>query len=562
MNPEELERSVRFVSEHLADILDGCPGSDSPQRRDLIARVASLLVGRYYLHEPALFWEELSHSPFGLCAALDALDTLEHCGLQVVQRRRGYGDDARALMRGLEQAIDELRSDCIRMARESGPTVLVDAGALERVAVPMFVLSAGRSAAALNAAGRTWQAGRGGERCYQVFFAAASDCPGCQLDAALCGAAPARCSARLADGRAVDLARLTPMSVLAHFGAPAGNAARAEPMRAGEGQGDQVGAGLLEHIGSGIMFVDRSERIAFANGFARELLGDALVGASLTEVLPGARMPRDERQHTLRVTLGGKEVTLGYRCVTGVLDGTPGWVVSVRDITEIERLRVEMDQMRRLSEIGRMCAVVAHEIRNPLAGIMATIQSIEEDARGVGLGQPLEQVQQEVNRLSELLTGFFAFVRHRPPRRRATDVAALIRQATSSAAPRLAGATCQTDIAVGRKVWVDPDQLHQVLLNLIINAADAVDGRGTVRVRARVEVDQLAIDVIDDGCGIPRDRLGQVFDAFYTTKPGGTGLGLSICYRVINAHGGAIRIDSAHGIGTRVQLTIPALEPP
>jgi len=562
---DSVENAARFVSEHVDEILAECPGG-APQRHEAVARMTSLLVGRYHLREPSFFWEELDRTPFGICAALDAFDVLERCVLRVIRRRLGDTHRALDVVRGLERSLDELRSDCVQLARQSGRALVIDAGTLDHLPAPLFTVSIAREVSGVNAAGRALLTERRAGRCYEAFLGRTAQCEPCPLESALATTAPRRCPPPAGAPDAwVELAPITPDSALAYFG-PSDRQTRRRiehhAQRNSADLGEQVGAGLLESIGSGVMFVDREQRIAFANTVATELFGGDVIGANLAEFLPGADAIDDERQHKVRIRLGGRELLLGYRCMPCSLEGTPGRVISVRDITEIERMRSEMDKMKRLSEIGRMCAVVAHEIRNPLAGIMATIQSIEEEAIAAGLDQPLATVQHEVTRLSELLSGFFAFVRYRPPRRRMTDIRALVDGVLRSAAPRLAEIHHLVDVDVEERVWVDPDQLHQALLNLVINAADAVGESGTIRLRACVEADRLEIDVIDDGCGIPRDQLDSVFDAFYTTKAGGTGLGLSISYRIANAHGGAIHIDSAHGIGTRVHIAVPAFEPP
>lgn len=553
MTPREQHESVaRFFADQIPALLQLSLGErPSAERRALMERVAAVVVDRLCLEDSVLLWEDFSNTPQGLCALLDGLDSLEHAALSIVHARGPSASPELPSLGAISEALDELRTQCVRLSRSRNDGSLLDFSPLERLTDALFVLSRDRSLAAMNAAARQVLAERTGRSCHEVFFDRAERCDDCPLDEVLDGWQQRHCPSLGAARERVGLGPLAANSAIAFLAPPP---APSVPVRHDR---DAVGAALLESIGSGVLFADGDGRIVFVNGLARELFGGDVTDERLEEVVPGLELLNDGQQRRFLLRRASGELQIGYRCVPCTLEGTRGTVVTFRDITELLRMKDDLEKLQRLSEVGRMCALVAHEIRNPLAGIMATIQSIETEAEAAGLREPLDTVRREVTRLAELLTSFFGFVRQVPPRRRLVDLRIVVSRARLSAGRTLDGVELKTDLDALPLVRVDPDQLQQVLLNLLLNAADATQRRGTIAVRATVAAGRLHLEVEDDGCGIAPHVLDHVFDAFFTTKPRGTGLGLSVCYRIVAAHDGTIRVESEPRRGTTVLIEIP-----
>ena len=225
---------------------------------------------------------------------------------------------------------------------------------------------------------------------------------------------------------------------------------------------------------------------------------------------------------------------------------------------ESERTRADREALLRLSQVGRACAMVAHEIGNPLAAIKATLQSIEHEAAGAGLGDTLGAVFREIDRLDKILGELLGFVRHRAPRRTRSELGPIVARARTAAGARLEGIGFHGVLGALPEVLCDPDQIEQVLLNVFLNAADAMPGGGKLGWSAREEGDRLVIVVEDTGPGVPPSQRGRVFESFYTTKPTGVGLGLAVCFRIMSDHGGSISIEDREGArGAAVRLTLP-----
>ncbi len=326
------------------------------------------------------------------------------------------------------------------------------------------------------------------------------------------------------------------------------------------------GTSLLDEINIGLVMIGDGGEILVTNRVADGLLTGRTGGVPLMHKLfdlldAAERTESGRRSRETTVDLlddQGKKTIVSVRIVSSRRMGT---LITLADVTETERSQAERRQIERLSEVGKACAMVAHEIGNPLAAIKATIQSIEHEAAAAGLGDSLHAVNREIDRLNNMLGQLLGFVRHRPPRRTKSEIATIVSRARHMAEGRLERIRFSARFGLLRPLWVDQDQLQQVLLNLFINASDAMPDGGDLWLYAGIEEDQLLLRVEDSGIGIPPEFVDKVFDSFFTTKPTGTGLGLSICYRIVTDHGGSITIGPRSGnvSGTCVTINLPIM---
>jgi signal transduction histidine kinase len=224
----------------------------------------------------------------------------------------------------------------------------------------------------------------------------------------------------------------------------------------------------------------------------------------------------------------------------------------------IERLK----KAERLYAAGQLSASLAHEIRNPLASISGAAGILKRGhASGQNVKDCLEIIEKETQRLNKLLTAFLDFARPRAPRFQATDLVSVIDSVTSL----LSHSSEFETIHLRREVMsplpeieCDPEQLKQVLLNLLINAAEASPANGTVWIFARRERDRITISVRDEGPGIAFDQRERIFDPFFTTKENGTGLGLAIASMIVEQHGGLLDVEQNTSEGMTFRLELPA----
>lgn len=235
----------------------------------------------------------------------------------------------------------------------------------------------------------------------------------------------------------------------------------------------------------------------------------------------------------------------------------------VRRMQDLERAHYEqrISEAEHLASIGQLAASLAHEIKNPLAGISGAIQVL---GAGMAPDHPHREIIAEslrqIDRLDAAVRDLLIYARPKPPEKTHVDFAELIGHALvllrEEPSFRHVRVICE-NMDTPCFVQADEAQLHQVVSNLLLNAAHACERGGTIRCRLD-EADALVrLTVEDDGCGMASDVLVRVFEPFYTTKARGTGLGLSICKRIVEAHRGAMDIESKIGKGTRVTVEIP-----
>jgi signal transduction histidine kinase len=210
--------------------------------------------------------------------------------------------------------------------------------------------------------------------------------------------------------------------------------------------------------------------------------------------------------------------------------------------------------------MGRMAAGIAHEIRNPLGIIRATTERLGR--RHPGDAAQFGSITDEVDRLAGILAGYLAFAADRPSQLEPIDLVPLVQGAVALDQPALAEAGIRLESALTvatAPILGDPARLRQVLLNLIVNAKQAMPrgGQVTVKLAADATGDGFVLQVADEGVGIPRGQLREVWKPFFTSKPDGSGLGLAIVRRIVGEHRSTIRISSEENRGTEVTIHFP-----
>ena len=229
---------------------------------------------------------------------------------------------------------------------------------------------------------------------------------------------------------------------------------------------------------------------------------------------------------------------------------------------EIERLhRTQMSRAEHLATLGEMATGLAHEIRNPLAGIAGVIEIIGRDLPATSPARSVvKEVRQEIARINHIVTDLLQTARPHPPKVRKSDLNTTVEHAVmlgrQQALAKSIDITLHKDSSLP-EVEHDSDQIHQVLLNLLLNALQAIDANGKITVTVKPLGATAVVEVADNGRGIPADHLPNIFRPFYTTKGDGTGLGLSLARRIVEDHQGRIDVTSAVGQGTTFAVVLP-----
>jgi signal transduction histidine kinase len=238
--------------------------------------------------------------------------------------------------------------------------------------------------------------------------------------------------------------------------------------------------------------------------------------------------------------------------------------ISAQKLSQVNReLQDTFEQVKRadrLAAIGQLAAGLAHEIRNPLASIDGAAEVL--DAAG---DQPelrretVSIIRKECSRLNRLLTGLLDFARPRNPEWSQVDLTKVLDSVidlVSHSAGK--GIHFHNDTVRGiPRLLGDEEQLSQVVLNLTLNAAQAMPQGGDVWLAARLEPEGIVVEVRDEGAGIPEEHMDKIFDPFFTTKDAGTGLGLSVVYQIVTQHGGAVTVERNRDRGMTFRLVFP-----
>ncbi|HET9407532.1 MAG TPA: ATP-binding protein [Candidatus Sulfotelmatobacter sp.] len=229
---------------------------------------------------------------------------------------------------------------------------------------------------------------------------------------------------------------------------------------------------------------------------------------------------------------------------------------------EIERLhRTQMSRAEHFATLGELATGLAHEIRNPLAGIAGVIEIIGRDLPATSPARAVvKDVRQEIARINQIVADLLKTARPHPPRVRKSDLNTTVEHAVMLGRQQ---ATAKSIEIILKKdptlpeVEHDSDQIHQVLLNLLLNAMQAIDGSGKITVSLRREWQFAVVEVSDTGRGIAAEHLPSIFRPFFTTKGEGTGLGLSLARRIVEDHHGKVEVSSKVGQGSTFSVKLP-----
>jgi PAS domain S-box-containing protein len=239
--------------------------------------------------------------------------------------------------------------------------------------------------------------------------------------------------------------------------------------------------------------------------------------------------------------------------------GKPRQYLAIRsDITQRKIVERQLREQAALAHLGQIAAVVAHEVRNPLAGLRASLQILDRRVPDVRDRDIIAAMIQRIDGLNDKVDDLLQYARPKPPRLQVLDLRAVLHETAASA--RAATGDALTPISVQTpdelRVLADPDMLRAAMLNLLMNACQAGNGH-PINVSVTVEQPRCRVRIGDRGPGIPEDIRDRVFEPFFTTRAGGTGLGLAIVKRLLELQEGTVALYNRPGGGTLADVTIP-----
>jgi PAS domain S-box-containing protein len=340
---------------------------------------------------------------------------------------------------------------------------------------------------------------------------------------------------------------------------------------------------IFNTIHEGILVISAEGAIEYANEAASRLIGlpeGELAGATLWRLVPGLRPPLEASlADGAAVPVVAREIELSYpqpRTVRlymvpfqaeGARPGARRFAVILSDVTWEKQTTERLIEDEKTSSVLLLAAGVAHELGNPLNSLTIHLQLIARKLKKLkaspdleSLGKSVKVCQQEVKRLNGIITNFLEAIRPRPPDLAETNLVDVLDEVLRFQAGELANRGIAVEAETQAElppILADRNQLKQVFFNLIANAMEAMRPGGKLKIRSRADDDSVYLMFGDSGVGIRQEDLSQLFQPYFTTKPGGHGLGLMIVQRIMRQHGGTVGIESKEGVGTVVTLTFP-----
>ncbi len=340
----------------------------------------------------------------------------------------------------------------------------------------------------------------------------------------------------------------------------------------------QLNEDILRNISTGIITTDQQGQVLSINQAAKDLWEGSTEKNISKDI-------KEKLFHQLRETLNtGKSINNFYAfdniqagnkiyldATTSLLKtdkgAVSGAICNFNDISERKKIESNMETLDRLTSIGQLAAGIAHEIRNPLAGMKTSIQVLKnrlckED--GASNEKLFNGVLYEIDRINHLITDILNFAKPRAPKYERTDLLAVLNRALDL----VKKTAIENDIAINvvkhstnPLIFVDKAQIEQVFLNIIKNALKAIRQKGELNIIINTHLEEkgafVSLEFQDNGEGIEPENLEKIFNPFFTTSPEGTGLGLSVVYELVKGNQGEIEVHSVVGVGTKFRIRFP-----
>jgi PAS domain S-box-containing protein len=334
---------------------------------------------------------------------------------------------------------------------------------------------------------------------------------------------------------------------------------------------------VMAGLEDGLLLFTKDARAVMISPAAEKFLGAPagdFLGRRVTDIFPpghplfealhldGEQLTEVASETEVDTAAGRRRVGVSVQEIQGAGDRM-GALITLRDLDSIESINTQLQVSERLAAVGRITAGVAHEVKNPLNSMRLWLENLKEllpaEADGAAL-QAVHVLDVEIDRLDAVVKRFLDFSRPVDVRLEPTQLADLLREVLEVAQPQLQKANVEVArlLPIGiPEVFVDRDLLKQAVLNLILNAVEAMPNGGQLQLTLNRRGEMAEITVGDTGKGIPMEDKQKVFQLFFTTRPGGSGIGLASTFRIVQLHNGSINFTSEVGRGTTFRIELP-----
>lgn len=324
---------------------------------------------------------------------------------------------------------------------------------------------------------------------------------------------------------------------------------------------------IVSAIGIGIMLVDNQELILWINQTMKDIAGRDITGTHCREIFTDYSIISSSEENGMQTAVLSNLFGKSDRCfqvttapVKADDGGIHGYIKLMQDVTELKRQEEQMMHSEKLACLGRLTSGIAYEIGNPLTSVFSFIQILKNMEKDEFKKETIETIYFHMKSIADILTQLSVFSKMPLMELRPSKVNSLIEDSLSLIQydKRTQDITIIKDLVADMPmITTDESQLSHVLVNMVLNAADAMPNGGTLTIRSRAKNNSIVIDFEDTGVGIDSDNLSRVFDPLFTTKEKGTGLGLAVSYRIIKKLNGNITVESEPGKGSKFVITLP-----
>jgi PAS domain S-box-containing protein len=334
---------------------------------------------------------------------------------------------------------------------------------------------------------------------------------------------------------------------------------------------------VMAGLEDGLLLFTREARAVMVSPAAEKFLGapaGQFLGKRVAEIFPyghplrqalhfeGDTLSETAAEVELETSEGTKRVGVSVQAIQE--DGEKmGALVTLRDLDSIESINTQLQVSERLAAMGRITAGVAHEVKNPLNSMRLWLENLKESLpqdQDANSHQAVRVLDKEIDRLDAVVKRFLDFTRPMEVRLEQTQLSQLLKEVLDVARPQLQKANVEVVQSLPSdvpEVFGDRDLLKQAVLNLVLNAVDAMPGGGQIRLELTRRAEMAEISVTDTGRGIPLENRQKIFQLFFTTRPGGSGIGLASTFRIVQLHNGSIDFTSEVGRGTTFRIELP-----
>lgn len=336
---------------------------------------------------------------------------------------------------------------------------------------------------------------------------------------------------------------------------------------------------VLENLQDGVMLFTQDARVVMVSDSVEHFLGltrQEMLGMELHDIFDrqsnlgqvvrsafNARLTLMQREV---VTETGRRIQVSLDFIRSDSESTPsgtlGALLTLHDSESMRQIENELEVSRRLADLGRLTSGVGHEVKNPINAIVVHLELLRDKLarKDASAERHVDVIHNEIRRLDRVVQTLIDFSRPVELDLAVQDLRSIVNTVLTLAEPDLAQRSVRVASTMPLHpvyVRVDADMIQQALLNVLLNGAQAMADGGELRVELRQNVHEASLRIVDQGCGIPREILGRIFNLYFTTKRDGTGIGLAMTYRILQLHNGSVQVESEVDVGTQFTLRLP-----